>query len=341
MSQPAAEDVKTVAVIGTGIIGAGWAAVFCAGGLSVRAYVRSEASERKFESFLQRAWAVIVQRGLSQDPAGWKAVTCCRDLAETVASAQYVQESVVEDLHTKQGILRDIDEAAQPGVIIGTSSSYLPASLCAISCQQHPERVATVHPTQAHLDSVVEIFGTTAECTAWLADFFRRLNFDVIMLNKENHGHCINALTTALVGSASNLVMKGVASQADVDCAMQHLGRTLFAAKGGIEIGCVGGGSTEAFTSLMTDIAVGMPVAKPAGLISNRLGHGRAGRFCLIVWQRLTYLYATSSTVRWAARKLVVWFFAGLLTRWEEIKDGWDERFVRRMCDLEAAHGFG
>jgi len=339
----AAEDVKTVAVVGTGTIGAGWAAVYCAGGLSVRAYVRSEASERKFERFLQRAWAVIVQRGLSQDPAGWKSVKCFRDLAEAVASSEYVQESVVENALVKQGIIRDIDAAAPPGVIIGTSSSYMPASLCALACEKHPERVATAHPTQAHLDSIVEVFGTTAEDTAWLVDFFRRFKFDVIALRKESHGHVVNALNAALGGMAAMLEMRGVANVADIDLAVNHLGKIFLACPGGSGIltGFVGGGSEEATDRLLADVAAGAPLAIPAASISNMLGSGRLGRFFLKLWQLLIHIFATSIFAQWAARKLAGWATTTSHIRWQEVKDGWDERFVRRMCDLEAAHGFG
>ena len=93
-------DVSRIAIVGTGTIGSGWAAVYLAKGYSVTAYVRTQASEDKFYSFLQSAWSKILVRGVASasDTDGWRRVKCVRSLAECVATADYVQESVVEEL---------------------------------------------------------------------------------------------------------------------------------------------------------------------------------------------------------------------------------------------------
>ena len=98
-------DVRKIAIVGTGTIGSGWAAVFCARGYTVTAFVRSAASEAKFHAFLQMAWRKVVSRGLASDPDGWQAVSCVSSLAECLAEADYVQESVVEEIDLKQRIM--------------------------------------------------------------------------------------------------------------------------------------------------------------------------------------------------------------------------------------------
>jgi hypothetical protein len=113
---PSIDEVRRVAIVGTGVIGSGWAAVFAARGYEVTAYVRSRDSELKFQRFLASAWRKIVVRGLAKDPEGWRKVGCVRTIAECVASADYVQESVVEELPLKQAILAEIDEHTPAGL---------------------------------------------------------------------------------------------------------------------------------------------------------------------------------------------------------------------------------
>ena len=189
---PAPDSVRKVAIVGTGVIGSGWAAVFLAKQrFEVCAFVRSEASENKFHRFLQKAWKNICARGLASDAEGWRRVKCVRNLAECVSSADYVQESVVESLILKQDILQQIDEHAPPGVIIGTSSSFIPATLCAAGHVQ-PHRIATVHPTLPQYDAFVEVYGVTSAVTNYLVDFFgpQHIDMDAWSCSAKTMGTC-------------------------------------------------------------------------------------------------------------------------------------------------------
>ena len=84
-------QVRHIAIVGTGIIGSGWAAVFLSRGYRVTAYVRSAASEAKFHTYLEAAWRKLVARKLTLESDGWRSVTCVTNLAECVAHADYVQ----------------------------------------------------------------------------------------------------------------------------------------------------------------------------------------------------------------------------------------------------------
>ena len=192
--------VKRVAIIGTGVIGSGWAAVFLAKGFEVSAFVRSQASEDKFQRFIAKSWSKVLARGITSDVDGWKRVKCIRNLAECVATSDYVQESVVEDLILKQDILAQIDEAAPAHVVIGTSSSFIPASLCAARAKFYPQRIATVHPTLPQFDPFVEVFGLVPQVTAWAVEFFgvSLVGMDVVVILRENHGHVLNAITNSV-----------------------------------------------------------------------------------------------------------------------------------------------
>jgi hypothetical protein len=189
MEPPNPSSVRRIAIVGTGVIGSGWAAVFLAKGYEVTAFVRSEASEKKFQAFLEKAWSKVLARGLTADASGWKRVKCVRNLAECVADVDYVQESVVEDLILKQDILAQIDQHTPDHVVVGTSSSFIPASLCAARATKCPRRIATAHPTLPQFDPFVEVFGMTTAVEAWAVEFFgpSHVGMDVVLVRRENH----------------------------------------------------------------------------------------------------------------------------------------------------------
>lgn len=200
--------LNKVAIVGTGVIGAGWAALFCSKGYRVVAYVRSQASQAKFLKALEDAHRNFVARGVATDADGYKAVTCVFNLAECVCDADYVQESVVEDIVTKTHIIQEIDHFAPLNVIIGSSTSFIPLSLVRSRAARHPERVAITHPSIPHWDAFCEVLGSSEEITAWLATLYGRtsgssasgingLGMDVVQMKREQHGHVLNLVAAA------------------------------------------------------------------------------------------------------------------------------------------------
>lgn len=339
---PAPDSVRKVAIVGTGVIGSGWAAVFLAKQrFEVCAFVRSEASEKKFHRFLQKAWKNICARGLASDAEGWRRVKCVRNLAECVSSADYVQESVVESLILKQDILQQIDEHAPPGVIIGTSSSFIPATLCALRAKVQPHRIATVHPTLPQYDAFVEVYGVTSAVTNYLVDFFgpQHIDMDVVVVQRENHGHVLNALTNACCTTSTMLVNSGVCSMQDVDRSLVHLGRMIVSSGGitGSMVGFVGGGSVDATTELAADIMIGAPMGVGASLIARMFGSGtRAAAFCMWLLQVLTSFWTSSVLVKSLVVKFVNRWNRKLYTRWREVEGGWEARNIQAVVALEA-----
>lgn len=154
-----AASVQKVAIVGTGIIGSGWSAVFLASGYSVTAYVRSASSAVKFIAAAEDAWQKLLVRGVATEADGLRNLRCVYTIEECVRDADYVQESVVEDLVTKQAIVAEIDRHCARNVLIGTSSSFLPFSLASLRCAVQPDRVVTAHPSLPQWDSFVEVIG--------------------------------------------------------------------------------------------------------------------------------------------------------------------------------------
>ena len=332
------ENVRNVGIVGTGIIGSGWTSIFLSRGYTVTAFVRSDASEAKFKGFLKDAWRKVMARGLTSDPEGWRAVQCTQSLADCVRNADYVQESVVEQLSLKQDIIGEIDRLARPGVHIGSSSSFLPISVVRVKATAHPERIATAHPTLPAWDDFVEVLGATPASTAWLAEFFgpTGVGMDVVTMRKEAHGHVHNAVLNSMV-TATVLLNSGVCSAADLDKALVHLGRLVVASGGttGAMVGMVGGGSAQATTELSCDIVIGAPMAVGATAISWGL-RGGVARCALRMLQAISGPMSRSAWVKGLVRRFLTWWNAPIYERWEELKPGFEQRAISRLNKLSA-----
>lgn len=344
-SKPLPSTVTKVAIVGTGVIGSGWAALFCAKGYTVVAFVRSPASETKFLSALEAAWKLYMQRGLAIDPEGYKKVTCVMNLAQCVADADYVQESVVEDLTLKQVIIEEIDQYAPANVIIGSSTSFIPLSCLRMRARKHPERVATAHPTLPQWDAFCEVLGSSRTHTHWLAALYGKgtesitgLGMDVVPMKKEAWGHVHNSIMVATMGQIQSLVNAGVCNAAEADLALIHFARIVTAGGGmsGGLVGLTGGGSVDATTDLMTDVGTGYPLAMGAVFIS-RYFPAFLARPALLGLQGLCWpMRFLKSAMRWyQIKSLQPWF-----DRWNELWSGAQSRdfealAVSRVCALE------
>ena len=265
MDSPRTEptSVKRVAIVGTGVIGSGWAALFLAHGYEVTAYVRSLSSEAKAMAAVEDAWGKLSARGVAKETEGWRKLTCVFTIAECVANADYVQESVTEDLTFKQQIVAQIDQHAPPHVLIGSSSSYLTRSLVALKCAAHPQRVVTVHPSLPQWDNFVELLALSTEDTAWLHSFFSGVGMDVIVMRHENYGHVLNCTLMGVMSTSNLIAHSGICDTKDIDVATAHLGRILLI-NGGVTTafcGMVGGGSAQVspFSAATRTLRLGAP----------------------------------------------------------------------------------
>jgi carnitine 3-dehydrogenase len=340
--------LNKVAVVGTGVIGSGWAALFCAKGYSVVAYVRSKGSQAKFMKSLESSYQKLVARGLAADPNGYKAVSCVFNLAECVSDADYVQESVLEDLATKQHIIHEIDHFAPPNVIIGSSTSFIPLSLLRTRARQHPERVAIAHPSLPQWDAFCEVLGSSDEITAWLADLYGGpsgsagpgdivgLGMDVIRMRCEAHGHVLNTFFMSNILAGISLVRTGVCDAAACDTALLHFCRMVTAAGGlGGAFRLVGGGSSQAWCDLATDIATGLPLGKTASWAS----------WVLPAWLLMPSLRLAQLILRplqlfsGAMRSRVSRLYRPFYEKWDESSAGhaaFESLALSNVCSLEA-----
>lgn len=215
---------RTVAVLGTGTIGASWTSLFLAHGLRVRAWDPAPGSRDRLQGFIDRAWPVLEALGLGPhaDRSDWSFHDTA---AEAVSGAVFIQENAPERLEPKRALYRDIADALRPDAILSSSSSGLmPTDLQADV--PFAERLVVGHPfNPPHLIPLVEVVGgkaTTAETIAVAMDFYRHVGRHPIRLNHEVPGHLVNRLQAAIWREAVDAVATGLASVADVDAGIAY-----------------------------------------------------------------------------------------------------------------------
>lgn len=211
-----------VAVIGAGTIGASWAALFLAKGLSVAVSDPDPAAEARVRAYIDDAWPALTQMGLAPNasPANWSFQL---DPQEAASGADLVQENGPERLEVKRSIYAALEEVLVPETIVASSTSGLIMSELQEE-MRHPGRFVIGHPfNPPHLIPLVEVVGgkaTTQEAIVWLMAFYAALGKRPIRLRREVPGHLANRLQAALWREAIHAVATGLASVEDVDTAI-------------------------------------------------------------------------------------------------------------------------
>ena len=217
------KPVRRIAIIGTGVIGASWTALYLAKGLQVVATDVAPNAEAGLRNFVEAAWPALKRLGLSP-AASQSNLKFSAALAQAVDGADLVQENGPERIDFKQKLYGQLDELLSPDVIIASSSSGLTMSEIQKGAASHPERCVIAHPfNPPHLIPLVEIVGgaNTSEATIQrAAEFYTSIGQRTVRVNKEMPGHVANRLQAALAREVYYLVAEGVVSAADVDTAL-------------------------------------------------------------------------------------------------------------------------
>ncbi|PCE21522.1 3-hydroxyacyl-CoA dehydrogenase NAD-binding domain-containing protein [Burkholderia ubonensis] len=217
------KDINRIAIIGTGVIGASWAALFLARGLDVVATDIAPDAGPKLEAFIDSAWPALERLGLA--PRASRArLQFTANLDDAVACSDFVQENGPERLDFKKALYQHLDAILAPETIIASSSSGLTMSEIQSACERHPERCVIGHPfNPPHLIPLVEIVGgaqTSEETIERATAFYRGLGKRTVRLHKEVPGHVANRLQAALYREIVHLISEGVVSVADADTAV-------------------------------------------------------------------------------------------------------------------------
>ncbi len=216
--------LQRVAVVGGGTIGASWATLFLAKGLSVRLYDPAPDNASVVRQFIAAAWPAMQRLGLHPEADPGR-IDFTNNVADAVSDTDFVQESGPENLAIKRELFAELDASTATDTIISSSTSgFMPSDL------QHervaPERYLVGHPfNPPHLVPLVEVVAgaqTSPEVVDKTIRFYDSLGKKTIRIDKEVQGHVANRMQAALYREAIHLVLEGVASPADVDAAVAY-----------------------------------------------------------------------------------------------------------------------
>ncbi len=216
-------DIKTVGLLGGGVIGAGWAARCLLNGLDVVVCDLDPEAERKLGEVIANAGRAMGK--ISMAPPGPRgSLRITREIEDAAGGADFIQESLPEREDIKIPLLKRAAKAARPEVIIGSSTSgLLPSRLQAGIA--HPERFLVGHPfNPVYLMPLVEVCGgdmTTAEVKDRAAAFYAALGMRPLMLRKEIDGFIADRLMEALWRESLWLVKDDIATAEEIDDALR------------------------------------------------------------------------------------------------------------------------
>ncbi|MBO1078543.1 3-hydroxyacyl-CoA dehydrogenase [Roseomonas haemaphysalidis] len=211
-----------VAVIGTGLVGSGWAVVFARAGCDVALYDSVPgAAERGREVVAQQLRDLAAHGLIAEAPeAVLGRVSVARDLADALSGAAYAQESTFERLDVKREVFSAIDAAIGPDTLVGSSSSGIPASAYTdhVACRS---RCLVAHPVNPpSLAPVVELVPapwTAPETVRSVRALMEQVGQSPVEMTREIEGFILNRLQGVLLMEAWRLVEEGYATAEDVD----------------------------------------------------------------------------------------------------------------------------
>jgi carnitine 3-dehydrogenase len=216
--------IRRLAVVGTGVIGSGWAARALANGLDVTAWDPAPGAGTRLRAAVANAWPALERVGLRKG-ASRRRLTFTSDLEAAVDGADFVQESGPEDERLKRSLLAKIDQVVGPRVVIASSSSGLLPTRIQAGCQ-HPGRVLIGHPfNPVYLLPLVELVAgerTKPQAIRTASGFYRSLGMRPLHLKREIEGYISDRLQEALWREALHLVADGVATTQDIDDAIVY-----------------------------------------------------------------------------------------------------------------------
>jgi len=216
------KQVRRIAIVGTGVIGASWTAQYLARGFDVIATNPNPNAESNLRKYIDAAWKELSTIGLSSG-ATRDRLTFTSHMNEALSNADFVQENAPERPDFKIKLFAEMDNITPLDSIIASSSSGITMSVIQSGCK-HPERCVIGHPfNPPHIIPLVEVVGgnkTSPEAIQQAMAFYGSIGKKPIHLRKELPGHAANRLQAALYREVVYLIEQGMLSVEDADAAV-------------------------------------------------------------------------------------------------------------------------
>lgn len=216
------KPIRRIAIVGTGVIGASWAAEYLARGFDVVATDPAPKAEANLREYIDEAWKDLTSIGLSKG-ASRDRLSFTANMKEALSEADLVQENAPERPDFKMKLYAEMDEIVPVDSLLASSSSGITPSVIQSQCK-HPERVVIGHPfNPPHIIPLVEVVGgskTSPDAIQRAISFYASVGKRPIHLKKELPGHVANRFQAALYREMLYLIEQGVLSVEDTDAAV-------------------------------------------------------------------------------------------------------------------------
>jgi carnitine 3-dehydrogenase len=212
-------DVKTLGLLGTGVIGGGWAARALHFGIDVIAADVKPEMESWIRGAVANAEPALAKLTFAPLPPKGK-LSFTTDAREMAKAVDFIQENIPEQLPLKQRILAEASRHAPPDVIIASSTSGLtPTDLQRDMVA--PERFCVAHPfNPVYLLPLVELVPGAKTAPATIeaaAKFFTYIGMHALRVRHEVPGHLTDRLQEAMWREILHMVNEGVATTGELD----------------------------------------------------------------------------------------------------------------------------
>jgi 3-hydroxybutyryl-CoA dehydrogenase len=163
------QEIKKIAVVGSGMMGTGCAMVFASAGYTVSLYDVVPEALPKVAQNMRNDLAFLAERGLGKledvEPTLAR-VSTTLVLEEAAADADFVLEAVIEDMELKQKIFKNLDQVCKPEAILATNTSVMSPTEIASKAERRERIIGTHWWNPPFLVPLVEVVQTEETCTA-------------------------------------------------------------------------------------------------------------------------------------------------------------------------------
>ena len=214
-----------VAIVGVGLIGRAWAAIFARAGWQVRLTDPHAETLAAAPGLIRDELHALARHSLADDPDGAASlVSAAASLAEAVKDVEFVQENGPENIDQKIRIFAELDRLAPRDALLVSSTSAIVASRFTENLAGRA-RCLVGHPVNPpHLVPLVELCGapwTAPEAIDRARKIYREIGQVPVTVNREINGFVLNRLQGALLAEAFRLVGEGFISAEDLDHTMK------------------------------------------------------------------------------------------------------------------------
>ncbi|CAB4683883.1 unannotated protein [freshwater metagenome] len=218
-------DIKSVGILGSGIMGSGLAEVAAKAGYTVIVRSRTQATADAMVASLGKSLAKQVERGKLADEERTAILgrVSATDSLGALSGCDLIIESVVEDLAIKKALFAELEQVVQPNAIFATNTSTLAVVELAMVTKR-PDKVCGIHffnPAPAmKLVEIIRPLTASDDTIAAATAFAVACGKDAVEV-KDQAGFIVNALLFPYLNNAVRLAESGTASVADIDTAMK------------------------------------------------------------------------------------------------------------------------